>query len=101
MNNYKIYHPADLIRLRFICRAKILGYTLGEIKQIIHASEKKQAPCPRVREIIKKRIRENKHQFNEAIALQKRMEAALKQWEHMDDAIPIGDSICHLIESVT
>jgi|GEM_PF-3503658 len=35
------------------------------------------------------------------MALQKRMEKALRVWEHMDDAIPIGHSICHLIESVT
>jgi hypothetical protein len=35
------------------------------------------------------------------MALQKRMEKALRQWGCMDDAIPIGHSICHLIETVT
>jgi len=29
------------------------------------------------------------------------MEEALQQWEHMDDAIHIGNSICHLVEEVT
>lgn len=101
LNNYQIYSRADLIRLQFISKAKILGYTLNEIKQIIQASEKKQSPCPLVRKIIEKRIEENKKKFDEAIALQKRMEKALRQWEEMDDAIPIGHSICHLIEAVT
>ena len=100
-NNYQMYNHADLVRVRFISKAKILGYTLNEIKQITHASEKSETPCPMVRDIIKKRIKKNKKQFDEAMALQKRMEKALKQWENMDDAIPIGDSICHLIESVT
>lgn len=100
-NNYKMYDRSDLVRLQFISKAKILGYTLNEIKQIIQASERKETPCPLVRRIIKKRIEENKEQFEAAVALQKRMEKALRQWEYMDDAIPIGDSICHLIESVT
>lgn len=101
VNNYQMYSHADLVRLRFISKAKILGYTLNEIKQITHASEKKETPCPLVRTIIKKRIENNKKHFEEAMKLQKRMEKALKQWEQMDDAIPIGDSICHLIETVT
>lgn len=100
-NNYQMYSHADLVRVRFISKAKILGYTLNEIKQITHASIKSETPCPLVRDIIKKRIKKNKKQFDEAMALQKRMEKALRQWENMDDAIPIGDSICHLIESVT
>jgi MerR family transcriptional regulator, Zn(II)-responsive regulator of zntA len=100
-NNYKLYSHADLIRLRFINKAKILGYTLNEIKQIIQASEKKKTPCPLVRNIIEKRIKDNKKKFEEAMTLQKRMEKALRQWEEMDDAIPIGHSICHLIETVT
>jgi MerR family transcriptional regulator, Zn(II)-responsive regulator of zntA len=101
LNNYQIYTRADLIRLQFITKAKILGYTLNEIKLIIQASEKKKTPCLMVREIIKKRIEYNKNQFEDAMALQKRMKKALQKWGSMDDAIPIGDSICHLIESVT
>ncbi len=100
-NNYQLYSEADLIRLRFIRKAKLLGYTLSEIRQIITASEQKQTPCPLVREIIKQRIKNNRRKLDEAMALQKKMEAALKQWEHMDDAVPIGNSICHLIEEVT
>lgn len=100
-NNYQLYNNADLLRLRFISKAKILGYTLNEIKQITQASEKKETPCPLVRNIIEKRIKDNKKKFEEAMALQKRMEKAFRQWEQMDDAIPIGHSICHLIEKVT
>lgn len=100
-NNYQLYNRADLIRLNFIIRSKYLGYSLNEIKRIIQASEEKEAPCRFVREIIENRIESNKKKLQEAMALQKRMEKALRQWNHMDDAIPVGDSICHLIETVT
>jgi len=100
-NNYQLYNRTDLIRLRFIIRAKILGYTLNEIKQIFRASENKKTPCPFARNIIKNRIDSNKKHLREALALQKRMEVAIQKWEHMPDAIPVGDSICYLIEQAT
>jgi MerR family transcriptional regulator, Zn(II)-responsive regulator of zntA len=52
LNNYQMYNYADLVRLKFISKAKILGYTINEIKQITQASEKKETPCPLVRNII-------------------------------------------------
>ena len=100
-NNYQLYNRADLIRLNFIIRAKYLGYTLNEIKQIIQASEKKETSCSFVRNIIEKRIKDNKKRLDEAAVLQIKMKKALRQWEHMDDELPIGDSICHLIEAAT
>ena len=32
--------------------------------------------------------------------LQKKMENALKDWKQMENSMPNGDSVCHLIESV-
>jgi hypothetical protein len=54
-----------------------------------------------VREIIERRISANKSHINEVMALQKRMEAAVQHWRQLPDAIPTGDSICHLIELET
>ena len=100
-NNYRLYNQSDLIKLKFIRRAKILGYTLGEIRQLIDASMNKKSPCPIAREIIHKRIVQNRRDLDDAIKLQKRMELAMKKWNEMPDALPVGNSICHLIESVT
>lgn len=97
-NNYRLYVRGELTKLIFIRRAKTLGYTLSEIKKIIQASMNKKSPCPMVREIISNRIKENKNHMDEVIALQKRMESAVRVWKQMPDAIPTGDSICHLIE---
>ena len=47
-----------------------------------------------------KHIKENKARLMELVALQKRMETALKKWEAMPDGEPDGHAICHLIESV-
>lgn len=100
-NLYRLYGRDDLVRLLFIQRAKILGYTVREIKKILEASEKGESPCPMVRNILEKKVVKNKLLLEESLALQKRIENALKKWRHLPDGVPIGDSICHLIESVT
>jgi len=52
-----------------------------------------------VRAILGRRVEENRRRLDELEALQRRMERALAEWERMPDALPTGDSVCHLIES--
>lgn len=98
-NGYRLYQPNEVTWLRFIRQAKRLGYTLGEIRNIMHDADQGQSPCPRVREILQQRIEENRLQLEELMTLQTRMEEALEQWAKMPDGIPDGHSVCHLIES--
>ncbi|MGH8630573.1 MAG: MerR family DNA-binding protein, partial [Burkholderiales bacterium] len=65
-----------------------MGYTLREIREILRASEKRQSPCPLVRQIIMKRIAATKTLMRQTMALQRRMEEAAKQWHSRPDAIP-------------
>ena len=98
-NGYRLYQPREVHWLRFIQQAKRLGYTLNEIQGIMHDADRGESPCPRVREILQSRIEENRHQLDALMALQVRMEQALRQWESMPDGTPDGHSVCHLIES--
>jgi DNA-binding transcriptional MerR regulator len=100
-NGYKLFKFDDVQRLIFIRRAKLLGYSLAEIEQILHHSMRGDSPCPMVRDFIQHRIEVNREKIMELTVLQKRMEAALKEWKNKLDGIPDGHSICHLIESFT
>ncbi len=99
-NGYRLYDTSEVPWLKFVQRAKNLGYTLKEIREIMHDADDNKSPCPRVREILMKRIKENRKRLDELMALQTRMEQALEQWKHMPDGVPDGQSVCHLIESV-
>ena len=99
-NGYRLYKLSEISWLRFVRQAKSLGYTLNEIKEIMHDVDDNNSPCPRVREVLMKRIDENRAHLDELIALQSRMEQALKQWEEMPDGVPDGHSVCYLIETV-
>jgi MerR family Zn(II)-responsive transcriptional regulator of zntA len=99
-NSYKLFSEADVKHLRFIRKAQQLGYTLSEIAEILRHAVDGESPCPTVREILQRRIEENRRRVEELLRLQQRMEQALEQWKDMPDAMPDGHTICALIESV-
>jgi MerR family transcriptional regulator, Zn(II)-responsive regulator of zntA len=98
-NGYKIYKQSDRDRLRFISSAKDLGFTLGEIDEILGHAAHGDSPCPMVRKVVEKRITENKKKIREMQRLQKRLEKAAESWTKMKDSEPDGHSVCRLIES--
>jgi len=100
-NGYKLFGPRHKSRLVFIRRAKSLGFSLKEIKEICSHADKGSSPCPKVRDIIERRISENHEKLESLMALQKRMENALRIWKRKTDGVPTGDTVCHLIESFT
>lgn len=99
-NGYKHFQPSDVARLSFIRQAQELGFTLAEIREIVDHAAHGESPCHGVRLIIQTRIAENRKRLRELMALQERMESALKLWEKMPNGEPDGDSICILIESI-
>lgn len=100
-NRYRLYADSDVTRIRFIRRAKLLGFTLGDIGQILRDADRRRSPCPKTRKIIVTRVNESEERLAALVELLGRMKRVIKAWRKMPDAVPIGDSICHLIEAVT
>ena len=96
-----MYKPGDKDRLRFITSAKNLGFTLTEIEDILGQAGHGDSPCPMVREIVERRIVENKTKIQELKQLQRRLESALDTWSTMKNSEPDGHSVCRLIESLS
>ncbi len=100
VNGYRLFSDVDSHRLRFIARAKQIGFTLSEIQQVFADAEQSNSPCPRVREILQRRIIENRQRIEALTALQLRMEQTQQEWLDISDGIPDGKSICRLIEAI-
>lgn len=98
-NGYKIYKLSDKDRLKFITAAKGLGFTLNEIQEILDKAAHDNSPCPMVRDVVEKRVEENKAKIRELRNLQTRLEKALESWKTMKNSQPDGHSVCRLIES--
>lgn len=100
-NRYRNYAETDVYRLQFIRRAKWLGFTLRDVKAILHDADRGVAPCPEVRKIIKERAHANHQRLEDLNRLQVRVEEAIDLWETMPDRLPDHESLCHLIDAVT
>ncbi len=98
-NGYRLFSVSDVDRLRFMVRAKELGFTLAEIRRVFSDIAAGGSPCPRVRNTLQRRITENKKVIAELVALQERMEVAQKEWQDIPDNMPSDKIFCHLIES--
>jgi MerR family Zn(II)-responsive transcriptional regulator of zntA len=99
-NGYQMFVEADIRRARFISRSQSLGFTLSDIAEIFRKSRQRQTPCPLVRDIIRRRLEENATLLTELVSLRDRMKRAIRKWQQLPDAVPTGDEICHLIESI-
>lgn len=97
-NGYKQYSINDYKRLIFVVKARHLGFSISEIKEIVDMSQHGNSPCCRVREIVRSRIDEANNRIRELQMLVSRMETAAATWENMPDGEPTGDSVCRLIE---
>ncbi len=99
-NGYKLFNGKDIHRLRFISKAKYLGFTLKEIKQIILECEQGHNACPMVRKFLWRHIEANSKHLHELAELQERMEHAWEKWQTMPDSQTKTDEYCAMIDSV-
>ncbi|WP_336365546.1 MerR family transcriptional regulator [Marinobacter sp. C2H3] len=97
-NNYQQYDAEDLRRLRFARKARQLGFSLPEIRDILEQADDHHSPCPMVRDVFQHRLAEVEREIAELQALRTRMMSALEAWQAMPDGTPDGHTICRLIE---
>ncbi|QSP95428.1 MerR family DNA-binding protein [Marinobacter salinisoli] len=97
-NNYQLFDAEDLRRLRFARKARQLGFSLPEIRDIMAQADDHHSPCPMVRNVFEQRLTEVERQIDELQQLRDRMRTALRAWQAMPDGNPDGHTICRLIE---
>ena len=53
---YRLYEATERDRLRFIAKAKAIGFTLGEIRQILAVRDSGGEPCPYLGELLARKL---------------------------------------------
>jgi MerR family copper efflux transcriptional regulator len=94
-SNYRVYPHEDVVRLRFIKRAKDLGFSLSEIKELLAMRHDPSASKADVTKRTEVKIRD----IREKIADLSRILGALEHLDHSCDGHgPISD--CPIIEAL-
>ena len=97
-NGYQLYDGDALKQLRFIQKARLLGFTLHEVETIVHHQHRGTSPCPMVRGLMASHLPKVREQIAELKQQLTRMERAMVAWEEIPDGVPDDDAICPLIE---
>lgn len=92
---YRLYTEEDAARLRFIKQAKLFGFTLDEVKEIINLSAKGITPCEHVKGMIKKHIDDLERRIREMMAFR---EELAYRYEQLSKLGEIPGTICGMIE---
>ena len=97
-NGYQQFAQADLQRLRFIARARRLGFSLKDVQAILARAESGAAPCGEVRDLLRERLTALQAHIDECQRLALVMHDALSDWADKPECAPDGQAICRLIE---
>lgn len=98
-NGYRNFRETDLQRLKFIQSARLLGFSVADIGQILSTADLGESPCALTRTLIEHRLVESEQKIQAMLALRDKMRAAVENWSVQPDREPDGRSICHLIEA--
>ncbi|ALP53770.1 hypothetical protein Tel_11860 [Candidatus Tenderia electrophaga] len=99
-NRYRLFSQGDAGRLYFIHQARMLGFSLKEIAEILVASERRDTSCPEVHRMIANKAERNRTRLVRLERLQVLLDTALKRWERRPGAVPYGRDVQALIESI-
>lgn len=99
-NDYREYGESDLHRLRFICRAKAIGFTLKEISLILKAADGAVVSGSQVTELVQARSSKNEKRLADAQRLHERIRDAVESWSATADGSPGASDLRKLIDAV-
>ncbi|MBP0008964.1 heavy metal-responsive transcriptional regulator [Roseofilum sp. Belize Diploria] len=93
---FRLFSPQVLSRLAFIRRSQHLGFSLQEIKQILHIHDQGELPCEQVRHNIKVKVTEIDRRITELKQLKQELLDLVQTSPQVDSsAAPI---ICPIIQ---
>lgn len=94
---YRIYSHETLTLLTFVARARRLGFTLEEIRQIVSIKRSGRAPCGHVRDLVRRKTAELDRTLTQLGEVRRGLRALL---ERSRAGSPGNAAVCHCIEDL-
>lgn len=100
-SGYRLYDPAVLERLRFIQKAKAIGFSLDDVRRILELTDKGRPCCDQVFEWSEKRLHDLDEQIRFLNELRKRIVHYQRRWKQQTRAPAVPEAeMCRLIAEV-
>ncbi len=96
-SGYRLYDSKELERIRFVLRAKQLGFTLNEISDVMALREDDIEPCDHVTLLIESRLAEIEARMRNLADMKIELEA-VRDSNADGSAGPCRGTVCHLLD---
>ena len=94
-SGYRVYDSETLGVLAFVRQAQRLGFTLGEIREIVGIKRAGRAPCPHVHDLVRRKTMELDQKLTDLKEIRAGLRALLNGWPSSRQARAV---ICPHIE---
>jgi len=98
-NGYRCYPREAVERVRLIRAALSIGFTIGELGEILGARDRGGAPCAQVRGLAGEKLRNLERHIRELAGLRDELRQVLKQWDRRLKETPSGQR-ARLLEAI-
>jgi DNA-binding transcriptional MerR regulator len=89
-NGYRCYPPEVVERIHLIRAALSIGFTLGELAEILAIRDARGIPCTHVRQLAADKLKRLDYQIRELTELRSQMRALLSRWDRLLATTPKG-----------
>jgi DNA-binding transcriptional MerR regulator len=97
-SGYRLYGQEQVERLEFVKKAKRLGLSLDEVREILALHKKKQAPCVHVLALLDQKLEQVDTILKELRVFRKDLGRLREESEARLDQLPEEARICGIIE---
>lgn len=98
-SGYREYGPEDVDRLRFVQKAKRLGFSLSEIKSVLRIHGRKEPTCTHVRVLLDEKLVQVDSLLKDLREFRKELAKLRGQASGVEDCRPAGGRVCGIIEN--
>lgn len=98
-SGYREYGPRDVDRLQFLRKAKRLGLSLDDIKDVLQIHDRREPTCLHVRELLEEKLALVDSLLRDLREFRKQLVTLKEQATGIEDCRPSGGRICGFIEN--
>ena len=98
---FRLFSPHDVSSLKFVQRAQALGFSLGEVRDLLILRDEDTEPCSRVRNLLERKLEIVRHKMAEMRRLEEELKDALgKCNREMKKRRASHGKVCPVLEEI-
>lgn len=94
---YRDYGDDTLDRISFVRAGRAIGFTLGELREVIAFRDRGQVPCSHVSALLEHKAAEVDQRISELVQLRETLHGLRERASRLDPTTCPPTTVCHLI----